>query len=89
MYAYLNQKVVVNLTQKGKEVYVNYYKGIFENYDISIKKKYIDLIKEKIDDPISFTLWELMNVFGGHIYPGSDTMFENATIEIIEDDNFY
>lgn len=89
MYAYLNQKVVVNLTQKGKEVYVNYYKGIFENYDISIKKKYIDLIKEKIDDPISFTLWELMNVFGSHIYPGSDTMFENATIEIIEDDNFY
>ena len=70
----LNQPCNVILTEHGAEVYNKHFR---EQHAIC---KLIELTNLKAGDVLSLQLWELMNIFGKHLYNGAENCFANNDI---------
>lgn len=71
----LNDRVQVNLTEYGKEIYCEYYNKLHLG---SLKLLQSELITSQ-----TMQLWELMNIFGSKMSIGmGNVMFENNDIHI-------
>lgn len=69
----LNEVVVVELTDKGKEIYEKYKDS--SNLLNNLKKK-------NLDGELKFQLWKLFEIFGEHIGIGSQILFINNSFKI-------
>lgn len=67
-----NDKVKVTLTEKGVSIYKRYCKtwDIGSQVDFSVRER-------------TFTLWELMQVFGPYMGIGLEVPFENNVMEVL------
>jgi hypothetical protein len=73
----LNEYIKVKLTDKGKEIYRNYYHYI-DDEDVPT----LDVDEEGF---CKFQLWEFMQIFGEHFHMGGDLPCEtNVKIQIRE-----
>ena len=70
----LNQPCNVILTAHGAEVYNEYFR------ELHATCKLIELTNLKAEDELSLQLWELMSIFGTHLYNGAENCFENNDI---------
>ena len=70
----LNQPCNVILTAHGAEVYNEYFR------ELHVTCKQIELTHLKAEDELSLQLWELMSVFGKHLYNGAENCFANNDI---------
>lgn len=70
----LNQRCDVILTEHGAEVYNKHFR---EQHAIC---KLIELTNLKAGEVLSLLLWELMSIFGEHLYNGAENCFENNDI---------
>ena len=70
----LNQPCNVILTAHGAEVYNEYFRKLH-----AICKQ-VELTNLKAEDELSLQLWELMNIFGKHLYNGAENCFANNDI---------
>ena len=70
----LNQHCNVILTAYGAEVYNEYFR------ELHATCKLIELTNLKAEDELSLQLWELMNIFGKHLYNGAENCFANNDI---------
>lgn len=70
----LNQRCDVILTEHGAEVYNKHFR---KQHAIC---KLIELTNLKAGDVLSLLLWELMSIFGEHLYNGAENCFENNDI---------
>lgn len=70
----LNQRCDVILTAYGAEVYNEYFR------ELHATCKLIELTDLKAGEVLSLQLWELMNIFGKHLYNGAMNCFENNEI---------
>lgn len=66
----LNARVKVGLTEHGYKIYNQHLEQF--NQKASIEQYHV------------FQLWDLMNVFGSHLYMGCEIPFVMNTLEIIE-----
>lgn len=71
MIVNINQKVKVTLTEKGKQILFDSYKDWPGAYTDKLMKS-------------EFQLWELMSIFGPHVYNGCEVPFEENIIDIDE-----
>ena len=69
----LNQRVQVQLTEKGKESYKTYLESLF------IHKKYWP---EQFNI-VETELWQIMEIFGRDCFLGSKNLFVNNELEIL------
>jgi len=65
-----------NLTDHGKKIYQNYIDNIKKEF----KEQYN--IDHKYEMNLSIPLWEVMQIFGEHVYNGSENFVENCTLQI-------
>jgi len=73
----INEFIKVKLTDKGKEIYRNYYNDIDDEYVPTL-----DVDEEGF---CKFQLWEFMRIFGEHFHMGGDLPCEtNVKIQIRE-----
>lgn len=70
----LNQSCNVILTEHGAEVYNEYFR------ELHAICQQIELTHLKAEDEVSLQLWELMNIFGNHLYNGAENCFANNDI---------
>lgn len=70
----LNQSCNVILTAHGAEVYNEYF------CELHATCKLIELTNLKAGDVLSLLLWELMSIFGTHLYNGAENCFANNDI---------
>lgn len=70
----LNQQCDVILTTHGAEVYNEYFR------ELHATCKLIELTNKQAEDELSFQLWELMKIFGKHLYNGAENCFANNDI---------
>lgn len=70
----LNQPCNVILTAHGAEVYNEYFRELHATCQL------IELTNLKAEDELSLQLWELMNIFGKHLYNGAENCFANNDI---------
>lgn len=70
----LNQSCNVILTAHGAEVYNEYFR------ELHATCKLIELTNLKAEDELSLQLWELMSIFGTHLYNGAENCFANNDI---------
>lgn len=70
----LNQRCDVILTAHGAEVYNEYFR------ELHATCKLIELTNLKAEDELSLQLWELMKIFGKHLYNGAENCFANNDI---------
>ena len=70
----LNQPCNVILTAHGAEVYNEYFRELYATC------KLIELTNLKAEDELSLQLWELMSIFGTHLYNGAENCFANNDI---------
>lgn len=70
----LNQTCNVILTAHGAEVYNEYFR------ELHATCKLIELTNLKAGDELSLQLWELMKIFGKHLYNGAENCFANNDI---------
>ena len=71
----INDIVKVKLTEKGRKIYTEYY----TRYSVGGVSK---IIKLDADGFFHTELWDIMNIFGSHLYMGAEPMFENNEIFI-------
>lgn len=88
----LNDTIQVCLNKKGWAYLERYYIDLFSSLDGRYKKhveKYMDIHRSKtkqvwVDDNYKdlteFQLSEFMNIFGSHLYCGSEAFIENNRI---------
>lgn len=74
----LNQSCNVILTEHGAEVYNEYFR------ELHAICQQIELTHLKAGDEISLQLWELMNIFGKHLYNGAENCFANNDISFYD-----
>ena len=70
----LNQSCNVILTAHGAEVYNEYFR------ELHAICQQIELTHFKAEDELSLQLWELMSIFGKHLYNGAENCFANNDI---------
>lgn len=70
----LNQSCNVILTAHGAEVYNEYF------CELHATCKLIELTNKQAGDELSLLLWELMSIFGTHLYNGAENCFANNDI---------
>lgn len=70
----LNQSCNVILTAHGAEVYNEYF------CELHATCKLIELTNKQAGDELSLQLWELMKIFGKHLYNGAENCFANNDI---------
>lgn len=70
----LNQQCDVMLTAHGAEVYNKHFRKLHAICHL------IEPIHLKAGVGLSLQLWELMNIFGKHLYNGAENCFENNDI---------
>ena len=70
----LNQPCSVVLTAHGAKVYNEYFRELHATCQL------IELTNLKAEDELSLQLWELMNIFGKHLYNGAKNCFANNDI---------
>lgn len=70
----LNSRCDVILTAHGAEVYNKYFR------ELHATCKLIELTNLKAGDVLSLQLWDLMNIFGKHLYNGAENCFANNYI---------
>lgn len=70
----LNQPCNVILTAHGAEVYNKYFRKLHDTC------KLIELTNLKAGVELSLQLWELMSIFGKHLYNGAENCFANNDI---------
>lgn len=70
----LNQSCNVILTEHGAEVYNEYFR------ELHAICHQIELTNLKAEDELSLLLWELMSIFGQHLYNGAENCFANNDI---------
>ena len=78
----INQKVKVKLTDYGKKILDTYFA------ELNISPMHYTLYKVDKSGYITFQMWDLMSIFGEHIYMGAPICFENNEIifDIDEED---
>lgn len=70
----LNQRCDAILTAHGAELYNEHFR------ELHATCKLIRPTNLKSEDRLSLQLWELMNIFGKHLYNGAENCFENNEI---------
>lgn len=70
----LNQSCNVILTAHGAEVYNKFHR------ELHAVCKLIELTNLKAEDELSLQLWELMRIFGKHLYNRTESCFANNDI---------
>ena len=78
----INHIVKVKLTDYGEKVLYTHL-IVYEKY---MPLKYTDVYKTDELGYKTFQLWDLMNIFGAHIYSGAPICFENNEIIFNEKD---
>ena len=82
----VNNQVLVKLNDSGLKLYKNYLKKTCSKFGTKEQKKqYMDTCLAEIDENnnIKLQLWEMMNIFGGHLCGGVNPPFD--TDLLIED----
>ena len=75
----LNENIKVKLTDKGKEIYRNYY------HDIDVNDEDVPTLEVDKEGYCEFQLWHFMRIFGEHFYMGGCSPCEtNVKIQIRE-----
>lgn len=80
----MNDIVRVKLTDHGRRLHREYHDNLFANYLSARPIKYKP-IKEDNNGWSEWQLWNLMSIFGKHIYMGCKSVFE-TNIELVVDD---
>jgi hypothetical protein len=70
MIVNINQTCKVKLTEKGKKILFEYYRD------------WPGVPEDKLEK--EFHLWELMQIFGPHVYNGCEIPFVNNVIDLNE-----
>ncbi len=65
----LNDRVRVRLTDEGRRIYRDWWLALSAANCIS---KYFPPVE--VDGVSQFQLWELMNIFGSHVYMGNSNL---------------
>ena len=82
----INEFVKVKLTQKGKLVYLEHQIEIQKRFNRDRIKIDVPLNVEVDDEGFSsFQLWEFMNIFGSHMYCGSEPVIEGPILYLPEE----
>lgn len=78
----INEKVRVKLTPYGSSVYGSY----IESIDYAGQEDLLGYAHEKAKPDANgynqFQMWQLMAIFGEHMYNGAENVFEKNIIEI-------
>lgn len=74
----INDMVEVTLTEHGKKILDGHIRDLENKLGIDCKI----LFKYDEHGKFSASLWELMNLFGEHIYNGAKQVFENNEIMV-------
>lgn len=72
----INNYVSVKLTDRGRDIHTNYWRGILP------RREPVPAVVE-VDGWSRWQMWELMHIFGSHCFNGCDPPFETE-IEIEE-----
>lgn len=77
----INNDVEITLTEYGKHILDNHRKKLEKGTGIKL-----DIIfKYEESGVYKAQLWELMNIFGSHIYNGAEQVFVNNEIKYLDD----
>ena len=89
----LNSFIYVKLTDYGRQVYIDYHENIISQATVdSYKKRYVEIAKRVLEENTNsngyseFQLHEFMNIFGSHMYTGSENVVENVSFYIKDSD---
>jgi hypothetical protein len=77
----INEYVKIKLTPKGKEILKKQHDAFTTSWEIGLPSEF--KINEDEDGWSEWQLWNLMQVFGEHLFNGAEVPFE-TTIEIVE-----
>ncbi|TQR97335.1 hypothetical protein [Paenibacillus ottowii] len=81
----INDHVEVILTKTGIEMLENHYQEAYSHLPISIRMPLDTHFKASKQEPIQFQLWELMQIYGPHIFLGMrESPFVGNEIHIVE-----
>lgn len=86
----INEFVKVELTEKGEEVLRQHYLELIKDVTNALNGITPMTLEDltDTDEYYKFQLWELMNIFGKHLFMGGGQMFVNNEIEILEEGTF-
>lgn len=76
----INDSVKVELTQKGFTVLRQYYADLGQYLPSGFLAEQVS----QLDSVQEFQLWEIMMIFGPHIYLGADNLFKDNEIGFYE-----
>lgn len=79
----VNDMVSVDLTQKGYEVLLEYYKKY--SPPGSDNTQYIEMYVKQPDGQYKFHLWNLMQIFGEKMHMGGEQMFTKNILTLYND----
>jgi len=81
----INDHVKVKLTDLGKDIYLHQYDRINKVYS-NYSKTILTPSNPKVDKDgyTDFQLWELMQLYGPHLYCGAEQLFEKNIIHLLE-----
>jgi len=72
-YYNINSNVYVKLTPKGHELYKKFWEEVFKD---SETKHTAPVIHTDAEGWTEFQMWDLMSIFGPHLYNGCNVPFE-------------
>lgn len=72
----INDKVYVKMLPRGRFIHEEYYQSL----QAIVPEITIPNIVEDADGWSEWRLWDLMNIFGRHIYNGCDMPFETTIL---------
>ena len=70
----LNNKVKVKLTSLGVKIHFDHYNKVNEEYQKQIVKMTYCMPVIDEEGYTEYQLWEFMNIFGNHLYNGSENV---------------
>ena len=78
----INNDVKVRLTEHGRAI----LKADIDSIDYCGQQELIDYAHERakpdVDGYNTFHMWQLMSIFGSHMYNGAKNVFESNVIEL-------
>ncbi len=71
LYYNVNSNVWVKLTPKGRDIYKNFWKEVFKGTEHTAPELHTD-----DRGWTEFQMWDLMCIFGAHLYNGCEVPFQ-------------
>lgn len=75
----VNTEVEVTLTSQGREVYANYAEKFNRYPDVKL-----EMLLKLETNKLKMPLWEVMHIFGQHLYMGGLICFQDNAINFLE-----